>query len=81
MQGKGIGTFLLRHAVERATSMNMNAVSLEVRVSNLRAVALYEAFGFVLAGRRKNYYEVDQMRAQKVGQNQREDALILRYVI
>lgn len=73
MQGQGIGVFLLRHVIERAKLMKMDAVSLEVRVSNLRALAVYKAFGFLLVGRRKNYYET--------GQKQREDALILRYVL
>jgi len=73
MQGQGIGRFLLQHVIERAKLMQMVAVSLEVRVSNLRALAVYERFGFLLAGRRKNYYEA--------AQQQREDALILRYLV
>lgn len=73
MQGQGIGQFLLRHVIERAKLMQMVAVSLEVRVSNLRALAVYETFGFLLAGRRKNYYEA--------AQQQREDALVLRYLV
>jgi len=77
MQSQGVGRYLLKHVVERAKFMQMESISLEVRVSNLRVVAIYEAFGFVLVGRRKNYYEM----SQKTAQNQREDALILRYVI
>jgi ribosomal-protein-alanine N-acetyltransferase len=73
MQGQGIGAFLLKHTIERAKLMKMEAVSLEVRVSNLRALAVYKAFGFLLVGRRKNYYVT--------GQKQQEDALILRYVL
>ncbi|MCB5162569.1 ribosomal protein S18-alanine N-acetyltransferase [Marinomonas algarum] len=33
---------------------------LEVRESNLGAIALYKSLGFDLVGRRKNYYEVKQ---------------------
>ena len=73
MQGQGIGRFLLHQVIERAQLMQMAAVSLEVRVSNLRAIALYDAFGFLLVGRRKNYYEA--------AQQQREDALVLRRLI
>lgn len=72
-QGQGIGRFLLQHVIERAKLMKMVAVSLEVRVSNWRALAVYEAFGFSLVGRRKNYYEA--------AERQREDALILRYLV
>jgi [ribosomal protein S18]-alanine N-acetyltransferase len=73
MQGQGIGRFLLQHAINQARLMQMSAVSLEVRVSNTRALALYEAFGFRLVGRRKDYYQASP--------NQREDALILHYAI
>ena len=41
-------------------------LTLEVRPSNAAAIALYQSFGFVEAGRRKNYYDLP-----------REDALIL----
>ncbi|MCD6026514.1 MAG: rimI [Solimicrobium sp.] len=71
MQGQGIGTYLLKYVIERAGHMQSTAISLEVRVSNLRAIAMYEAVGFLLVGRRKNYYQTRL--------NHREDALILRY--
>ena len=35
----------------------MRAVHLEVRQSNIPAVALYERFGFSVDGIRKNYYK------------------------
>lgn len=41
-------------------------ITLEVRRSNLSAIALYEKFGFVEAGVRKNYYDAPK-----------EDALIM----
>ncbi len=70
-QGQGLGRWLLEQAIHRAKLKQMQAISLEVRASNQRALAVYDAAGFVLAGRRKNYY--------KTGQGQREDALILRF--
>jgi ribosomal-protein-alanine N-acetyltransferase len=73
MQGQGIGAFLLGHVIEQAKLSQMEAVSLEVRVSNLRALSVYKTFGFLLVGRRKNYYVT--------GQKQHEDALILRYLL
>ena len=36
---------------------NLAVLMLEVRASNLPAVALYEKHGFAAVGRRKNYYE------------------------
>ena len=50
-------------AIGRTT---LSVLFLEVRVSNLPAVALYEKHGFVPVGRRKNYYETP-----------REDALLM----
>ena len=44
----------------------LSVLFLEVRVSNLPAIALYEKHGFVPVGRRKNYYE-----------SPREDALLM----
>lgn len=76
-QGQGIGQFLLQHAICRAKSINMIAISLEVRVSNFRALTLYGKVGFVATGRRKNYYKVAELATGI----QREDALILRYEI
>lgn len=46
------------------------SLTLEVRASNDPAKALYEKLGFVLAGRRPNYYR-----------NPKEDALILRKML
>lgn len=70
-QGQGVGVYLLRMLVEHAVKFKMQAVSLEVRTSNSRALAVYEKFGFLQVGRRKNYYEC--------AGGGREDALILRY--
>lgn len=45
---------------------NLSVLLLEVRASNLPAIALYEKHGFVPVGRRKDYYDAP-----------REDALLL----
>jgi len=73
LQNQGLGNYMLGLAVEQATLMQMKSMLLEVRVSNRRALQLYEKFGFVLIGRRKNYYRADA--------GQREDALVMRYAI
>ncbi|MEX3955564.1 ribosomal-protein-alanine N-acetyltransferase [Trinickia symbiotica] len=70
-QRTGAGLALLREAVHIARGKGLAGILLEVRPSNLRAVRLYERFGFVTIGRRKNYYP-----ARHRG---REDALVMRF--
>ncbi len=60
-----IGTRLLANLVEAARARGARHMTLEVRVSNTPAQAMYRRFGFVTEGVRKNYYE------------QKEDALIM----
>ena len=64
---KGIGEALVNALTQYLVQNNIIALLLEVRVSNLPAIALYEKLGFVQVGRRPKYYH-----------NPREDALILR---
>lgn len=56
-RGQGIGNLLLTQLVEFARSKSLDALTLEVRVSNIGAQKLYEKFGFENAGRRKRYYQ------------------------
>ena len=65
-QGTRIGTRLLLVLVREAVARGTTALTLEVRMGNEPARALYQRFGFVPAGIRKNYYA-------EVG----EDALIM----
>ena len=51
-----IGTRLLAHLARVATSRGAKHLTLEVRVSNEPAQAMYRRFGFKPAGIRKNYY-------------------------
>ena len=64
---QGIAENLVAALVENLKKMGSHCLTLEVRVSNAPAIALYEKLGFAQIGRRKNYYR-----------NPREDALILR---
>lgn len=64
---KGIGKALVDALTQHLMENNVIALLLEVRVSNLPAIALYEKLGFVQVGCRPKYYH-----------NPREDALILR---
>ena len=48
---------LLDSAVKIMNSRGANEIFLEVRSSNCKAISLYEKYGFIKTGVRKNYYE------------------------
>lgn len=52
---RGVGSALLRSLIERAGPQE--SYTLEVRPSNPTAIALYERFGFRVAGTRPRYYQ------------------------
>ncbi len=52
----GIGSLLLKQAENAAREKNCSFISLEVRVSNTPAITLYEKYGYVSQGERKNFY-------------------------
>lgn len=56
-QRRGLGTRLLAELSWAAIDRGCEGMTLEVRVSNLPAQALYERFGFESAGIRQRYYE------------------------
>jgi ribosomal-protein-alanine N-acetyltransferase len=56
-QRNGIATRLLATLSWEAINRGCEAMTLEVRVSNVGAQALYRSFGFVPAGVRQRYYE------------------------
>ena len=69
----GIGRALLRRFLADARGRGAAQCFLEVRVSNVAAVALYEAEGFLPVARRVGYYpSLDAAR---------EDALVMRRVL
>ena len=55
-QNKGYGKELVRYALELAQSIKAAVITLEVRVSNEKAIKLYESFGFRKAAIRRQYY-------------------------
>ena len=61
-----IASMLLKVFFDFALAHDLSFITLEVRPGNAAAIALYEKFGFVEVGRRKNYYE-----------KPKEDALIM----
>ena len=63
---RGIATALLDRLFELTADDGRRGYTLEVRVSNVGAIALYERIGFVARGVRRGYYT-----------DNREDALIM----
>lgn len=55
-RGKGLGAFLVKEMCQRVISRGFKYMTLEVRVTNSVAIALYEKLGFVSAGIRPKYY-------------------------
>ena len=53
---QGIASALMQNAVNICKSVPLSFLSLEVRISNGAAIALYERFGFKIVGERKNFY-------------------------
>ena len=65
-RGRGVATMLLERLFELTVDDARRGYTLEVRVSNATAVALYERLGFTARGLRRGYYT-----------DNREDALIM----
>ena len=53
---RGLGNALLSAALEEAKKRGLALLSLEVRESNVAAIALYEKHGFTVAGKRPDFY-------------------------
>lgn len=53
---KGVGRAIVTALVEEVRRRQGEFLSLEVRPSNVAAVALYGSLGFEVAGRRRNFY-------------------------
>ena len=64
---KGIAESLIEALISFLRERGSRCLILEVRASNVPAIALYGKLGFLEIGRRRNYYR-----------NPKEDALILR---
>ena len=65
---QGEGRWMLNHLLKLARAAHIEAIFLEVRVSNHPAIHLYQSADFVKIGIRKGYYPSEKGR---------EDALIL----
>jgi [ribosomal protein S18]-alanine N-acetyltransferase len=67
-QKQGLGRYLLEHMLEIAKNYKAANMFLEVRPSNISAIALYENMGFCEMAVRRNYYPAH---------NGREDAVLM----
>ena len=56
-QNKGLGNYLINHVKDLSKSLYVASIFLEVRVSNIKAIKLYEKKGFNELGVRNNYYK------------------------
>ncbi|MBY5990514.1 ribosomal protein S18-alanine N-acetyltransferase [Ferrimonas balearica] len=65
-QGQGWGQALLERALMRARAAEARRCFLEVRASNVAALALYRKVGFVEDVRRKGYYPCSEGREDAV---------------
>lgn len=68
-RGKGFGDLLINDMKEKALSLDIENIFLEVRIGNERAIKLYEKHGFFAINVRKKYYEGI------------EDALIMKRIL
>lgn len=57
-QGRGSGRRMMEYLLEQAQERGIARIILEVRVSNEKAIHLYERLGFRNCGIRKNFYEM-----------------------
>lgn len=57
VRNQGIGTKLLQFMIDDGYLNDLNAFTLEVRVSNAAAIHVYEKLGFFSEGIRPNFYE------------------------
>lgn len=66
-RGAGIGGMLLVESLAEASRRGVTQVVLEVRVSNVPAIHLYEKYGFVNYGIRKGFYDFPKEDAYIMG--------------
>jgi ribosomal-protein-alanine N-acetyltransferase len=72
-QKQGLGRYLLEHMIVIAKRHKAANMFLEVRPSNISAIALYENMGFCEISVRRGYYPADP----KISETGREDAVLL----
>lgn len=61
---RGLGLKLVEEMINKAIEHHMEHMTLEVRISNVSAIGLYEQIGFTTAGIRPKYYTDNQEDAR-----------------
>jgi ribosomal-protein-alanine N-acetyltransferase len=73
-RGHGFGEVLLAGMIRRALNLDARQISLEVRVSNEPAIALYRKYGFEFRGVKVSYYRDNGEDAYDMRVSQVDDA-------
>ena len=76
-QKQGLGRYLLQHMLQIAKNHKAANMFLEVRPSNISAIALYEKLGFCEIAVRRGYYSADPAKFK----SGREDAILMGLVL
>ena len=76
-QKQGLGRYLLEHMISHAKQYKAANMFLEVRPSNVSAMALYENMGFNEMAVRRGYYPADPT----ISKTGREDAVLMGLVL
>lgn len=56
-RGRGLAEKIMDKVISECASRKIGSLSLEVRVSNFKAISLYKKCGFTVAGERKDFYK------------------------
>lgn len=56
-RGIHISDIIMENLINKAKIMGACSMTLEVRISNIPAIKLYEKYGFIIEGTRKNFYD------------------------
>ena len=78
MRGRGLGELMLVHLVEASREMGAKRLTLEVRMSNAVAQALYRKYTFKEEGVRKRYYSDDGEDAMIMWSDRLDDPTFLQ---
>lgn len=70
---RGVASWILNRCFAAGTRQGAVSAHLEVRPSNIPALALYEKLGFRITGRRPNYYADSREDAMMMSKNLKEE--------